>query len=359
MPTPLSAQSNVGLIGGRYQMERRLAAGGFGQTFVARDLHLPGQPACVIKQLKPRFSDPSLLQTALRLFDREASALYDLGEHAQIPRLLAHFEEEQQFYLAQELIEGAPLSDLVMVGQPWEEMAAIALLQDILQVLSFVHQQGAIHRDIKPDNLLWRDRDERIVMIDFGAVKLVEQQISSLSQPHAKNKLSSLTVAIGTPGYMPIEQLSGKPRFSSDIYSTGMVVIQAVTGLSTGQLFPDDDTGEIEWRSHAPHISDRFAKVLTKMIRYDFRQRYTDASDALEAVHKLPQRTLSAVKRSGYLPAVSSQDAEESKPTPPKLPPTQPPTGPRVSIRERLLSFGSAGKALLPVMPSATTILAV
>ncbi len=143
MSKPLSPLMIGSLIGGRYQIEQHLAAGGFGQTFVAHDLHLPGQPTCVIKQLRPNSSDPSLLKTAQRLFDREVRTLYDLGEHAQIPRLLAHFEENQQFYLAQELIEGCSLSNLLVSGQLWGEIDAITLPQDIFKVLAFVHDQGS------------------------------------------------------------------------------------------------------------------------------------------------------------------------------------------------------------------------
>ncbi|MEM9089959.1 MAG: serine/threonine-protein kinase [Cyanobacteria bacterium P01_F01_bin.53] len=286
------------IVGGHYQLERRLAAGGFGQTFVARDIHLPGQPLCVIKQLKPQFSDPAALKTAQRLFDQEAKTLYALGEHAQIPRLLAHFEEDQEFYLAQELVEGQPLSALLVLGQQWSESEAIALTQDILQVLSFVHQQRVIHRDIKPANLLWRETDGRIVLIDFGAVKAVQ---SATQLPVAGNQ-TSLTIAIGTPGYMPSEQQSGKPRFSSDVYSVGMTVIQAVTGVGQYQLVPDDASGEIVWRQHAPHLSEPFAALLDHMVRYDWRDRPTDATEALQRLRDLPAQTLATVPTQTYLP---------------------------------------------------------
>lgn len=299
------------VLGGHYEIVRELAAGGFGHTFVARDLHLPGQPLCVVKQLKLAMSAPGAVAIAQRLFDQEAKTLYALGEHPQIPRLLAHFEETQpgrptEFYLAQELIDGKPLSDRILIDQPWPEVQAIALLQDLLQILAFVHQQGVIHRDIKPANLLWREADGRIVLIDFGAVKSVQQSaIESVDATELQMpKTSGLTVAVGTPGYMPSEQQSGKPRFSSDVYAVGKVLIQAVTGLAPWQLDHDDDTGEIEWRSHAPHISDAFAKLLDKMVRYDFRSRYLDSSAALTALRSLPEQTLASVVPVAYLSTV-------------------------------------------------------
>ncbi|NEQ69855.1 MAG: protein kinase, partial [Symploca sp. SIO2D2] len=105
-------------LGGRYKIISELGAGGFGKTFVAEDLHLPGHPQCVLKQLKPQVSDAKSLQMARRLFDTEAQVLYQLGNHDQIPRLLAHFEDNQEFFLAQELIEGKLLSKELVKGKP-------------------------------------------------------------------------------------------------------------------------------------------------------------------------------------------------------------------------------------------------
>jgi eukaryotic-like serine/threonine-protein kinase len=275
-------QSNLPktLLGGRYKLIEQLGAGGFGQTFIAEDLHLPGNPRCVLKRLQPQITDPESLQTAKRLFDAEAQALYQLGSHDQIPRLLAHFEHEQEFYLAQELVVGEPLTKELIAGQPWTEAQVVALLRDLLGVLTFVHQQGVIHRDIKPANLMRRHPDGRIVLIDFGAVKQVSTQLTS------SNSGATQTIAIGTPGYMPNEQLAGAPRFSSDVYAVGMVGIFALTGVSPKSLPDDPYTSEILWRQEASQVSEALAAVLDKMIRYDFRARYARAAEALVAVEQ-------------------------------------------------------------------------
>lgn len=194
-------------LGGRYKIISQLGAGGFGQTFLAEDLHLPGHPRCVVKHLKPQTKEDSTLSMARRLFDTEAQALYQLGDHDQIPHLLAHFEDNQEFYLAQELIEGEPLTEEFAAGQLWSECQVVALLQDILQVLAFVHEKQVIHRDIKPPNLIRRQRDGKVVLIDFGAVKQVSTQ--AVNPEHQTN----VTISIGTQGYMPNEQLAGTPRF--------------------------------------------------------------------------------------------------------------------------------------------------
>ena len=283
-------------LGGRYKIIGELGAGGFGQTFMAEDLHLPGHPQCVVKQLKPQVSDASSLQTARRLFDIEAQVLYKLGNHDQIPRLLAHFEDNQEFYLAQELIEGEPLTHELR-GQPWPEVRVIALLQDLLHVLAFVHQQQVSHRDIKPSNLIRRRRDGRIVLIDFGAVKQVSTQVVNRQSGQTK------TISIGTQGYTPKEQLGGNPRFSSDIYATGIVGIHALTGIHPRRLHENTETGEIEWHQHITQVSPELVAILDCMVRYDFRMRYPTAKEAFAALRSLP----TALRGSVPLPQQSSE----------------------------------------------------
>ncbi len=286
-------------LGGRYKIISELGAGGFGKTFVAEDLHLPGHPQCVVKQLKPQVSDAKSMQMARRLFDTEAQVLYQLGNHNQIPRLLAHFEDNQEFYLAQELIAGELLSKELIKGKPWAEAQVIRLLQDILQVLAFVHQQDVIHRDIKPSNLIRRRQDGKIVLIDFGAVKQVSTQFVNPQKEQTK------TISIGTQGYTPKEQLGGNPRFSSDVYAVGIIGIQALTGVHPRHLKEHPDTGEIEWRDsfegsqspsrsqqqesehHYQEVSPELAEILDKMVCYDFRDRYQTATEVLTALQSL------------------------------------------------------------------------
>lgn len=270
-------------LAGHYKITRQLGSGGFGQTFLAIDLHLPGQPQCVIKQLKPQVSDAAGFQTARRLFDTEARVLYELGNHYQIPRLLAHFEEDREFYLAQELIDGDSLTQELELGNPWPDIKVVAMLQDLLEVLSFVHQRQVIHRDIKPSNLIRRHHDRKIVLIDFGAVKQVSTQVFDPSTGSTK------TISIGTQGYMPNEQLGGKPHFSSDIYAVGMIGIQALTGVHPRFLESDPRTSEIIWRHRVPQVNTQLADLLDHMVRYDFRDRFPTAVEALRALQNLPE----------------------------------------------------------------------
>lgn len=269
-------------LGGRYRVVRRLGVGGFSETFLAKDMQLPGQPDCVIKQLKPQSRNLERWQVAKRLFDTEAAVLYRLGSHERIPRLFAHFEDNQNFYLVQEFIPGVSLRRKLVAEQPWPEARVIVFLQDMLQTLVYVHQQNVIHRDIKPSNLICRQADGRIVLIDFGAVKQVSVPAVDALIEH------SITIAIGTQGYMPMEQFSGTPRFNSDIYAVGMIGIEALTGLRPNQLQRDLHSGEILWREHVNStVSPALAECLDQMVRCHFKERYQTAQEALQAVEAL------------------------------------------------------------------------
>ncbi|MDJ0897214.1 MAG: serine/threonine-protein kinase [Xenococcus sp. MO_188.B8] len=258
----------------RYKIISFLGKGGFGTTYLAEDTKRPHNPHCVVKQLDPGIDEPEFLKIARRFFVKEAETLEKLGVHDQIPRLLANFEQDQEFYLVQEYIEGETLSSELSLNSPWPEAKVIDLLRDCLTIIDFVHSNGVIHRDIKPDNLIRRSQDNKIVLVDFGTVKEV---IMSKTQTFAS------TVVVGSRGYMPTEQARGKPRFCSDIYALGMIAIQALTGIEPIQ-FQEDDNGEIIWSFQA-NCSPKIRDILTKMTRYNFKDRYQSASEILEELN--------------------------------------------------------------------------
>ncbi|HAA29334.1 MAG TPA: serine/threonine protein kinase [Cyanobacteria bacterium UBA8553] len=269
------------LLDRRYQVTQVLGAGGFGKTYLAQDTRRPGNPICVVKQLKPVSSEPGFLETARRLFNSEAETLEQLGNHDQIPRLLAYFEEDQEFYLAQEFIEGHTLTQELQPNQRWEENRVIDLLLEVLRILEFVHHHNVIHRDIKPDNIIRRQSDNKLVLVDFGAVKQIRTQLASVYGQQLSN-----TIAVGTPGYMASEQALGQPRPSSDIYALGIIGIQALTGLMPVSFQEDLSTGEIIWQQLVP-VSRGLENVLTKMVRYHFKDRYQSAAETLQALQQL------------------------------------------------------------------------
>lgn len=268
------------LLDHRYQVIQVLAQGGFGQTYMAQDTKRPGHPICVVKHLKPLTSDPRAFETAQRLFNSEAETLEKLGHHDQIPRLLAYFDENQEFYLVQEFIGGHTLAAELIPGQPWSETQVLELLQGVLEILEFVHQKGVIHRDIKPDNIIRRACDRKLVLVDFGAVKQLRLPMLTIGGK------STATVAVGTPGYMPTEQGQGKPRPNSDIYSLGIIAIQALTGVPALELEENPHTGELLWQ-HLANVNYPLAAVLTKMVHYHFKDRYQTVTEALQACNNI------------------------------------------------------------------------
>ncbi len=268
------------ILRNRYQVLRHLGTGGFADTYLAEDRDLPGHPQCVIKHLKPTSPNPEVLPIARRLFETEAQVLYLLGQNDQIPKLFAHFEENGEFYLVQEFVDGHDLSNELTPGKRLSEQEIVDLLRLILEGLAVVHQRNIIHRDIKPQNLMRRRSDGKIVLIDFGAVK----EIGTLAV-NSQGQVRS-TITIGTPGYMPSEQANCDPKLCSDIYAVGMIGIQALTGLLPQQLLQDPTTGELFWRNYV-EVSDQLANFLSKMVRYHFSQRYQSASEALQALNSL------------------------------------------------------------------------
>ena len=260
----------------RFKIIKELGSGGFGDTYLAEDIDCRNRP-CVVKhlQLKPP-NTAAALPTAQRLFATEAEVLYKLGVHDQIPTLYADFEVNGQFYLVQELIRGHDLTKEIYPGNKLTKTAAKQLLIDILEILAFIQQKQIIHRDIKPQNNM-RRQDGKIILIDFGAVK----EITTLHVTTPGHQPRSITA--GTIGYMPSEQFQGHPKLSSDIYAVGMLIIYGITGIQPHELPEDPTNGEIIWQNRAD-VSNGFAKILTKMVRYHFSERYQSAEEVLLAL---------------------------------------------------------------------------
>ncbi|MEX0269458.1 CHASE2 domain-containing protein [Leptolyngbyaceae cyanobacterium UHCC 1019] len=265
------------LLNHRYRLLHVLGSGGFGRTYVAEDTQQVSLPKCVIKQLQPVSQDPVFLEIARRLFFNEVEILRKLGGHDRIPALLHDFEEDNQFYLVQDYVEGRPLSDELADLKQLSETEVVVLLRDVLEILEFVHQHNIVHRDIKPSNLMRRQYDRRIVLIDFGAVKEIQTQLLQ------ETGQTNLTVGIATQGYGPSEQLAGKPRYNSDIYALGITAIQALTGLHPSQLPTHPTTGEVIWRDRAM-VTPWLARILSQMVRYHFNQRFQSAGEVLQAL---------------------------------------------------------------------------
>lgn len=267
----------------RYRVTQALAQGGFGATFLAQDDSLPGQPWCVIKQLRPSINTPDVLSMARELFAREAQTLGRIGNHPQVPRLLDYFENNREFYLVQEFVNGLTLQQEIKRKGSMSETGIKQFLSEILGILKYIHSQQVIHRDIKPNNLIRRSEDGRLVLIDFGAVK---NQVSKTCSSQIEN--TTLTAfSVGTNGFAPPEQIAMRPVYASDIYAVGITCIFLLTGKSPKDFDYHPSTGEMLWEQEVK-ISQHLTTVLRKMVEASVRHRYQSADEVLKALEMEP-----------------------------------------------------------------------
>jgi WD40 repeat protein len=262
------------LLGDRYRAIRLIGQGGFGKTFLAEDEYRTTETqaaTCVVKQFHP--AGEANAPKAAELFEREAARLEQL-EHPQIPKLYAYLEQDQRQYIIQEFIEGQTLADELAEHGTFSEPQIIDLLQDLLPVLQFVHWGGVIHRDIKPENIV-RRRDNRLVLVDFGAAKYA-----------TTTALERTGTVIGSAEYTAPEQTRGKAIFASDIYSLGVTCLHLLTQMSPFDLFDVSEDTWI-WRQYLVNetVSDRLAAILNKMVQNSLKERWRSPREVLLALN--------------------------------------------------------------------------
>jgi serine/threonine protein kinase, bacterial len=269
------------LLSDRYQIIRTLGSGGFGETFLAEDTHMPSRRRCVVKRLRPVQDNPQINQLVQERFQREAAILEQLGnDQDQIPELYAYFygQADQQFYLVQEWIDGDTLGAIAHQQGRLSEAEVRRILITLLPVFDYVHRKAIIHRDVKPDNIIVRRLDQQPVLIDFGAVReTMGTALNSQGRP-------TQSIIIGTPGYMASEQSVGRPVYSSDLYSLGLTAVYLLTGKQPQEFATNPSTSDILWRSDAPQISSELAHILDKAIASHPRDRYQTAPEFLLAL---------------------------------------------------------------------------
>lgn len=296
----------------RYLIVKQLGAGGFSKTYLVRDKYLPGNPQCIVKQLYFEGHNTLTVDDARTLFEREATILYTLGHaHNKIPGLLAYVKDEEHPCLVEEYIEGENLESYILEGKQLKPKEAIALLRDVLSTLIFINEKNIIHQDIKPSNLIRRESDKVVALIDFGAA-------IHPNEPPFKD------LTFGTPGYVPQEQRAGESVFASDLYALGITTVQLLTGVHPQQLKRDPMTNEIDWQSHLKSHSMpvQLKEVLTRLTRTNAAERYKTVKEALTALNQSQPLGLKLSKRSESsrdTPDLESERAQRPRQFPWKL----------------------------------------
>ncbi len=274
----------VSLLRNRFRVMRVLSdEGGFGKTYLAEDVDKLDE-ACVIKQLAPKAESNWALKKAVELFHKEAQRLQELGEHSQIPTLIAYFEEDSYLYLVQQYIDGQNLLRELnarrqkkasrQVDSLYSETEIRQILLDLLPVLRFIHTRGVIHRDIKPQNIIRRQSSKQLTLIDFGSSK----------QLTAKFQVKMGT-SIGSHGYSPIEQIrDGAAYPASDLFSLGATAFHLLTGISPFKLWTEHGYAWVShWQSYVKvPLSEGFIVVLDKLLKKDIHQRYQSADEVIK-----------------------------------------------------------------------------
>ncbi len=257
------------LLRERYRAIKPLSAGGFGKTFVAIDEDKPSRSYCVIKQFFPQAQDHFSLEKGSVLFEREAKQLDELGKHPQIPELLAYFTEGNYKYLIQEHISGIELKREQEKFGVFNETKLLQFLYEILLILKFIHAKQVIHRDIKPENIIRRSRDQKLVLVDFGAVKDLK---GATITPNC--------TIIGSSGYAAPEQWQGKATIASDLYSVGATCIYLLTGVQPSELF-DHSQNQWTWQEKlgTNQISEGLSQILDQLLAFPLSQRYCSVEE--------------------------------------------------------------------------------
>lgn len=261
------------VIHSRYKLLERLSSKPNCAIYLAQDCDLPSQSLCILKKFT------SYSPESRQLFEKEALVLNQLRRHPQIPTLLAYFKENEDYYLVEEYIEGETIEEEIIKRGKWQENEVIKFLQEILDILSLVHDNKVVHCNLTPNHLISRKSNQKIVLINFGGIRQTPQSDSIGERSSSEPSTDSIF-------YLAPEQGTGAPQFCSDVYTVGTICIQALTGLHPKKLKIDYNSGNIVWRNLV-QISPQLGDFLDKMVWYDFRKRYQSAREALQELQKI------------------------------------------------------------------------
>jgi len=270
------------LLQNRYCLTKVIGQGGFGRTYLAQDQGRFNE-CCVVKEYIPPQGGDYALEKSKELFQREAEILYQL-RHPQVPQFHVVFEQGRRLFLVQEYVEGKTYSKLLeersQMGQAFSEGEVMHLLENTLPILDYIHTKGIIHRDISPDNLILRDRDQLPVLIDFGVVKEIAGQLQGLGH-------TQQGTTVGKLGFSPSEQLqTGKVYPNSDLYALAVTAVVMMTGRQPQDLL-DETTMTWHWQQRLPGLNPRLAQLLSRMMNARPNNRYQSAIEVLQALRSL------------------------------------------------------------------------
>jgi len=284
--------NNGEIVHERYQIQEVLGQGGMGITYKALDRET-NRPVA-IKQLHL-----SLLHDwkMLELFEREANVLQHIN-HPNIPDYIEYFsvesENDVQFFLVQEYIEGTSLQQMIDEGWRGSEAEILDIFRQLVSILEYLHnlRPPVIHRDITPKNIILSPITDsakrspfKVSLVDFGAV-----------QDHIRTTLQGGSTTVGTYGYVPLEQFNGRAVPASDYYALGATLLF----MLTHQHPADFETENLRPKFHdVVHVSPQLLNVLDGLLE-PYPERRLASQKAIEAV--LTRKTIPSKKKKSSLP---------------------------------------------------------
>lgn len=280
-----TATDLVGRSVGPYQLERLLGQGGFAWVFVGREAN--GTPVAV-KVLKPRYAGEPQFESR---FLNEAETAAKL-QHPNIIRIRAVARAGEHVYFAMDLCADSLAARIVREG-PLAEGDIVRIALDVARGLGFAHEQGVIHRDLKPDNILIHS-DGSAVISDFGIARAVSGFVA----------LTGVNMTIGTPQYLSPEQAQGRPLDQRvDYYALGITLCKAATGevpfnsndwFELARMHVEDPPPSL--RKKRPDISRRFERVVMKCLAKHPDDRYRTAADLGADLTEIQERQRATIE---------------------------------------------------------------
>ena len=249
---------------GRYSVIGPIGRGGMGVLYLARDPAIDRIVAIKVarvqnEELRERFRREA--RATGRLNHRNIVTIFDVAEHDGEP------------YIAMEYVPGRTLEDIVHQNTPLPLLRRLRMLHDLCDGLSYAHDQGIVHRDVKPANLIVRDDTGALTIVDFGIARL-----------DAPGSTTTGATAIGTPHYMAPEQMDGSQvDHRGDIFAVGLIFYEL---LSYRRAFAGDSTATVLYRivheqppplaELVPGLDDGLLAIVNRALAKQPADRYPD-----------------------------------------------------------------------------------